>query len=258
VDAAAEKLARARGLAGKKIASPEYLEAARLQAEGARRQQRIASEALDAARSRLAVGRETLGRTRVTSPASGTVREVRVRPGETVAESSPVADIADPSTKLASVEIAPRGAGAIVPGAAARVTAGGATAAGVVRDVGANKTGGSPYVSVMIALPSAPGAWRPGMAAQARIDGTPREAVLAVPVAALASRPGNGAATDAVWVLAEGRARRRTVEIGGVGERLAEITSGLREGETIARGPVSVLRRLDDGDRVRVETRKGE
>jgi RND family efflux transporter MFP subunit len=255
VEAAARKLAQARGLAGKKIASPEYLEAAKLDVEAARRRQRTASEALDAARSRLALAREALVRTRVTSPAAGTVEAIRARPGETVAESSPVAEIVDVSTPVAKVEI--RAAGGIVPGAAARVTVAGAAAAGVVREIAANKTADSPYVTVMIALPSAPAAVRPGMAAQARVDGAPRDGVLAVPVGALAIRPGSGK-EDAVWVLADGRARRRAVVVGGVGERLAEITSGLREGETIAGGPASVLRRLDDGDRVRVDARRGE
>jgi multidrug efflux pump subunit AcrA (membrane-fusion protein) len=65
VDAAARRLSQARGLAGKKIASPEYLQSVKLEAQGAAREQEAASAALDAARSKLASARETLARTRV-------------------------------------------------------------------------------------------------------------------------------------------------------------------------------------------------
>jgi multidrug efflux pump subunit AcrA (membrane-fusion protein) len=95
------------------------------------------------------------------------------------------------------------------------------------------------------------------MAAQARIEGAPRPDVIAVPVDALEIRT-KGGARDAVWVLSEARAVRRPVEIGAVGEHLAEISSGLREGETIAAGPARVLLRLDDGERVRIASRRGE
>jgi RND family efflux transporter MFP subunit len=257
-DAAARKLARARGLAGRKIASPEYLQAVKLEVEAAGRDQRSAAAALGVARSKLAAARDALARTRVAAPASGTVEAVHVRPGETVAESTAVAEIADATAPLASVEVLRRSAaGVVVPGAAATVTAGGAAAAGTVRRVEANKTSDSPYVTVMIALSSAPAAVRPGVPAEARIEGAPKKDVLAVPVGALAVRP-RGAVRDTVWTLTGDRAHRREVEIGAVGERSAEIVSGLREGETIVAGPAAVLRRLEDGARVRIGTGKGE
>ncbi len=257
VDAAARKLARARGLAGKNIASPDYLQAAKLEAEAARREEQAASAALDVARSRLATARDALARTRVAAPASGAVVAVHVRPGETVAESKAVAEIADAAAPLASVEIPLRPAAAVAPGAAASVTAGGVAAAGTVRRVEANKTADSPYVTVMIALSSVPGGVRPGMAAQARIEGAPKGDVLTVPVGALAEPP-NGSGRGTVWVLSGSRVRRRPVEIGLVGARFAEIVAGLRQGETIAAGPAPALLRLEDGERVRIATGRGE
>jgi len=257
VDSAARKLSRARGLAGRKIASPEYLQAVKLEAEAAGREQQTASAALGVARSRLAAARDALARTRVAAPASGTVEALSVRPGETVAESNIVAEIADVTAPLASVEVPRRSAAVVAPGSTAKVSAEGAAAAGVVRSVEANKTPDSPYVTVMIALSSAPAAVRPGMAAQAKIEGAPRKDVLAVPVGALAVRP-SGGARDTVWALSDGRAVRRPVEIGAVGERFAEVASGLREGETIAVGPAGVLLRLEDGERVRIAAGKGD
>ena len=258
VAAAARKLAQARGLAGKKIASREYLAAAALDAEKAKGEQERARAALAAARSRLAAAREALARTRVAAPVPGEVAEVPVRAGETVSEKTPVAVVVDASTLLASVRASAPAAAGIGPGAPARVAAGGASAAGVVRTLEPNKTGDSPYVTVMIALTSPPGVLRPGMEARARIEGTPRDGVLVVPVSALAAPPRGVRGASAVWTVADGRVRRRAVEIGASGDRLAEVASGLREGEAIVGGPASAVRRLGEGDRVRVAARKGD
>jgi hypothetical protein len=106
---------------------------------------------------------------------------------------------------------------------------------------------------MMIALRTPPGDFAPGKAARARIEGPPRPGVLAVPLGALAAPRRAPAAV--VWTLERDRVRRRPIETGAVGDRLVEVRSGLREGETIVGGPAGVVRRLVDGDRVRV---KGE
>ena len=252
-DAATRKLQRARGLAGKRIASREYLAAAALDVEKAQGEQERAVAALGAARARFSAARDSLARTRVVAPAGGRVAEVRVRAGQTVSEGSAVAEIAEPFARV-SVEVRGRDAEGIAAGAPARVQAGRSEAPGVVRSVApANKTGGSPYVTVMIALATPTADLAPGRPARARIEGTPRADVLAVPLAALAgARRGTGAA---VWALDAERVHRRTVETGAAGESLVEVRSGLRAGETIVGGPASVVRRLEEGERVRV---KGE
>lgn len=258
IEAASRKLDAARGLVGKRLASREYLAAARLDVEKAVRERDSAAAALADARARLASAREALARTRVDAPVSGNVVDLRVRTGETVRENEAVAAIADPGALRAVVEAPAGAAGAIAPGMPARVTAAGVTAAGAVREVAApNKSGGSTYLTVMIALSSAPAALRPGMPARARIEGEPRPGVLAVPLSALV-RPSGAAPGAFVWTIAGARVRRRAIAVAAAGDRLAEVASGLREGETIVGGPASAVARLEEGDHVRIETRKGE
>jgi RND family efflux transporter MFP subunit len=251
-------LESARSLARGKLASREYLAAARLDLRNAERAKEAASASLGAARTRLAGAREALARTRVEAPAAGEIAAIRARSGETVSENEPVAEIADPGALRAAVDVPASAAAVLATGAPARVTAGGVEAPGVIRGIApSNKSGGSPYDTVMIALVSAPAALRPGMTARARLEGTPRAGVLAAPLGAIV-RPADPGAEPSVWVISGGRAHRRTVAVASAGDRLVEIASGLREGETIAGGPAAAVRRLREGERVRVAGRVGE
>jgi multidrug efflux pump subunit AcrA (membrane-fusion protein) len=53
-----------------------------------------------------------------------------------------------------------------------------------------------------------------------------------------------------IFVVADGRVQRRTVEVGYVGLNLTEITKGLTVGEQVI---VDELDRFNDGDRVKAE-----
>jgi HlyD family secretion protein len=58
---------------------------------------------------------------------------------------------------------------------------------------------------------------------------------------------------EGVFVILDGTARFRQVEIGISGERHFEILSGLEEGEDVVTGPYKAVRELEDGDPVKVE-----
>ncbi|MCL7962167.1 MAG: efflux RND transporter periplasmic adaptor subunit [marine benthic group bacterium] len=57
---------------------------------------------------------------------------------------------------------------------------------------------------------------------------------------------------EGVFVVADGLARFRPVEVGVAGDAYFEVLSGLEEGETIVSGTYQVIRDLNDGDAVQV------
>jgi len=61
---------------------------------------------------------------------------------------------------------------------------------------------------------------------------------------------------EGVYVLEDGRARFRPVEVGIAGDGYFEVLSGLTEGETVVSGSYQAIRDLEDGALVRVEEQK--
>lgn len=94
-------------------------------------------------------------------------------------------------------------------------------------------TGGVVSYPVTVSLDDVPAAVRPGMTADITITIDSAKNVLAVPSTAL--RGGNGAYT--VLVLgADGEPSAQSVEVGLIASDLAEITSGLTEGQQVVTG----------------------
>jgi len=253
LESASRKYARAIALAGKKMASGDYLQAARGDVARARAARDAASSSLASARERLASAREALSRTRITSPRDGEIVAVHAKIGETVTERLPVVSVAEKGSTIAvpipadSVRRFPPGSGASVRAAGSREEI-----RGEVRGlVAPNKTGDSAYVSVMIALPSSSSALAPGSAARVRIEGPPIAGALAVPISALSSPARVRRRESGVFLPLSGRARWRAVVVGVRDERFAEIVSGLAEGEEIVAGPFAAVESLSDGDRIR-------
>ncbi len=117
---------------------------------------------------------------------------------------------------------------------------------------------------------------RPGLSCKADITTGYREKAVAVPIQALTLRKasslepkpfGNRAAADrqaeqpeegkekelqGVFVVEDGSVHFREVEIGIAGDRFFEVKSGLSEGEEVITGPFSALRKLKNGDTIRI------
>jgi multidrug efflux pump subunit AcrA (membrane-fusion protein) len=88
------------------------------------------------------------------------------------------------------------------------------------------------------------GRLRPGMLAQVSIiTGAQPNALLVPREAVLGSPSPNGQA--AVVTLDNGRAARRTVRLGIVGDQMVEVTSGIVDGQVVAVGGANGL---NDGD----------
>lgn len=96
---------------------------------------------------------------------------------------------------------------------------------------------------------------RPGMSVRADIYTQSSAETLAVPVQAVlfdevADGDEGGEETTYVFVMQEGKAVRKDVEVGLSSDSDQEIVSGLEEGETVISGPFRVLRHLADGEAV--------
>ena len=63
---------------------------------------------------------------------------------------------------------------------------------------------------------------------------------------------------EGVFVISDGTARFRQVEIGISGERHFEIADGVTEGEEVVTGPYKAIRELEDGDPVKVKEASGK
>jgi HlyD family secretion protein len=84
---------------------------------------------------------------------------------------------------------------------------------------------------------------RPGMSAVTSLKVRTAEQAVAVPVAAVFAE----GRRDAVWVVEDGVARKRLVELGAEGESSVEVVSGLEEGERVVVGGAD---RVTDGERL--------
>jgi HlyD family secretion protein len=119
---------------------------------------------------------------------------------------------------------------------------------------------------------------RPGLSCKAEITTGYREKAIAVPIQALTLRKPSdlkprerkrrrGEPSDAiasndttnekeiqgVFVISDGKVEFREVKTGIAGDRFYEVLSGLKPGDEVVVGPFRALRRLRNGDRVKVE-----
>ena len=127
---------------------------------------------------------------------------------------------------------------------------------------------------VRISLQAPPDGIRPDLSATADVVTATRDDVLAIPIIALtlideedfeilenelvAADSARLAGRDAsqiegVYVVQDGIARFRPVEIGITGDNYFEVISGLEEGETVVSGSYQAIRELRDSSRVKIE-----
>ena len=194
----------------------------------------------------------------VRAPVSGRVLKIIAESEQVVAAGSPLVEIGDPSDLEITVDLLSRDAVRVEPGASARIESWGGegSLAAKVRRVeptGYTKVSAlgieEQRVRVVLDFADRPEAWRRlghGFRVVARIVVWRGEGVPQVPIGAL-FRSGE---SWAVFVMADGRARLRALEIGERNQRFARVVSGLGEGEAVILHPGEAVR-----DGVRVEPR---
>jgi HlyD family secretion protein len=209
---------------------------------------------VQSARATLAGSEEAAGEpTQVRAPASGRILRLYEECERIVTAGSPILEIGDPDRLEVVVDVLTEDAGMLDVGATARVTAsahGDTLDARIVRIEPSAFTKVSPLgveeqrVNVIVALDGAP-----VLGDRYRVDASlvswESEDVLLVPTSALFR-------TDSHWsvfLVEEGRARLRLVDLGHRGRSHAEVRAGLEAGDRVVLRPSEAV---EDGARVEV------
>ncbi len=201
--------------------------------------QQIASDeaSVASAEASLASAQQTLDRASLTSPADGTVVQVNIEPG--VAAPSGYAIVVQSRALEVSALFAESDVPSLAAGQAASISVpatGDQLSAPVTRITPvASTAAGSSVVSyqVIVDLEASPAAVRPGMSADVAVTTAAAADVLAVPAIAL---QGAGGGYTVRVLAADGSVQTRSVEVGLVTSSMAEVRTGLAEGERVIIG----------------------
>ena len=265
-----EKLAAGRFVSAGQLDTDRLeVRAAQKELDSATQDRHVAGHELEQARAALAAVRsDDDAMFAVRAPVAGRVLRVLQRSAGTVALGTPLLEIGDTGDMEIVAELLTADALRAAPGTPVRIErwGGDAPLAGKVRLVepaaftkisalGVEEQ----RVNVLIDIASPPERWRAlgdGYRVGVRIVALARDDALRVPVSAVfpstrAPAGEDGARAMAVFVVDGGRARLRTVEVGGRNGEDAWIVSGLRAGERVIVYPGDAV--TDGG---RVEARK--
>ena len=274
---------RARRLRQEKISSEEQLEAVELQLKSARLRVEQAQESLQQAEADLVKARDDLRKTTIYAPISGRVIELHAEEGEVVVAgtmnnpASVIATVADLSEILVEVDVDETEIVAVELGQEA-VTIVDAIPdeeyLGEVVEIGSSgfQKPSQPdvtYFKAKVLLADPDRRLRPGMSARTEIEVATHDNTLVVPIQSVVYRKPAGdddseeAEADAeevrvVFVVEEGIARQKRVEVGLSDATHAELLSGVEEGAMVVTGPQRTLKDLEDGDEVRIEEEDDE
>jgi HlyD family secretion protein len=259
--------------------------------EVARANAEAAEFAVDQARASLAEAEDRLSKTVFRAPMTGRVTRLSVEEGETVVvgtmnnPGSLVLTISDLSVVEVVVQVDETDVPKLTLGDSGRVQIDafpGREFRGVVTEIGNSairppgqqQTGQQQAVDfeVVLTLDSTDVQLRPDLSATAEIITEQRPGAMAVPIIALtvrqdtaataegSTRTTSGSASDVegVFVVRDGVAEFRRVEVGIAGREYFEVLSGLDEGETVVAGPYQLIRQLRDGDPVRRQERPAD
>lgn len=261
-----EKLAADRFVSASQLDTDRLaVRAAQKELDSATQDRHVAAHELQQARAALAAVRSDNDATfAVRAPVAGRVLRVLQRSAGTVALGTPLLEIGDTGDMEIVAELLTADALRAAPGTPVRIErwGGDAPLAGRVRRVepaaftkisalGVEEQ----RVNVLIDITSPPERWRAlgdGYRVGVRIVALARDDALRVPVSAVfpstrTPTGEDGARTMAVFVVDGGRARLRTVEVGGRNGEDAWIVSGLRAGEQVIVYPGDTV---TDGGRV--------
>ena len=234
---------------------------------------RSLQESLLQARAALDQSAELLSKTRIKSPIDGVVIQLDLKVGETVIAGttnipgSTMMVIADPSETLTEVQVDEADIAQVREGQSADIFAAAypdTPLSGTIQSIAsvARQTPGQASLSFLVKIlldEQDELIIRPGMSVRADIYTQSSEQTLAVPVQAVLfdenadkdSKDKEGKKEQTyVFLMQDGKAVRRDVEIGISSDSDQEIISGVKEGDTIISGPYRVLRNLNDGEAV--------
>ncbi len=268
IETLADRFERQKTMFAKNLVDEDSYESLKSELALAKVDLRSLQESLAQARAALDQSEDLLSKTRILSPIDGVVIQVDIKVGETVIAGttnipgSTMMVIADPSETLTEVQVDEADIAQVREGQNADIF----TAAypdtplsGTIQSIAsvARQTPGQASLSFLVKIlldEQDSMIIRPGMSVRADIYTQSSEETLAIPVQAVlydedADDEGKEEQTY-VFVVQDGKAIRRDVEVGISSDSDQEITDGLEEGEIIISGPFRVLRHLNDGEEV--------
>ncbi len=280
VSAADEKvrLARAEQLQTQGISSVEALEAARLRNTSADLAVQQAKEAVTQAQALLDKAEDDLRKTTIYSPLSGRVIALNAEVGEVVVSgtmnnpASVIGTIADLSEILAEIDVDETEVVHLAPGQPVVLHVDAIPDreyTGKVVEIGSSgySKPSQPDVTFFetkVLFDAPDDKLRPGMSARAEIQVATHADALAVPIQSVVERTPKAAGDTpaakkpapetVVFVVENGKAKSVAVKSGISDATEVEILSGLAGGEQVITGPYRALRKLEDGDAVKITT----
>jgi len=266
----ADRFERQKAMFARNLVDEDGYESLKSDLALARVDLRSVQESLAQGRAALDQSEELLSKTRIKSPIDGVVIQVDIKVGETVIAGttnipgSTMMVIADPSETLTEVQVDEADIAQVREGQSADVF----TAAypdtplsGTIQSIAsvARQTPGQASLSFLVKIlmdKQDSMTIRPGMSVRADIYTETSDETLAIPVQAVlydedTDQDEKGAKEQTyVFVMQDGKAIRKDVEVGISSDSDQEITDGLEEGELVIIGPYRILRHLMDGEDV--------
>lgn len=256
---AGREVRRRRELVQRQMITPEAMEQA-IQAETAARtaveQAQLAVQSLAAgnpgeaaARARVASARAQLAKTTIRAEVAGTVLTRNAEPGDLVQPGRVLFEIARAGDTEVLVPLDEKNLDVLATGQAAMCIADAYPARPFPARVSFIAPSVDPQrgtVDIRLAVTPVPGFLRQGMTVSVNVETGRRDRAMVVPNDALSARDGDRAE---LWLVANGRATRRQVQLGLRGLTETEVTAGLQAGDwVLADGQAA----LAEGGRVRV------
>lgn len=270
INTLSDRFERQKAMFAKKLVDEDSFESLKSDLALAKVDLRSLQESLAQSRAALDQSEDLLSKTRITSPIDGVVIQVDIKVGETVIAGttnipgSTMMVIADPSETLTEVQVDEADIAQVREGQSADIY----TAAypdtplsGAIQSIAsvARQTPGQASLSFLVKIlmdKQDTMTIRPGMSVRADIYTETSDETLAIPVQAVlfdedTEEDGKGEEEQTyVFVMQDGKAIRKDVEVGISSDSDQEISDGLEEGELVITGPFRILRHLNDGDEV--------
>ena len=255
---------RAEALAAERLLDQGSFDETRNQLQVARLELETSQEEFSRAQSALQDAREQLAKTTIRSPIAGRIVSLPIKVGETAVPSTSsfvgaqLAKIADTARIQAELKVDEADIARVSVGQRADVFAAAYpddALKGTVERIALAPTvegqGRAYQVTVALDVPAAM-ELRSGMSVRAEIVLGDGGKLAAVPVEAIISeKDGDGEATQYVWKVEDGTARKVEVDTGVSDDAWQAVTGkALAVGDLVARGPSRELRQLVEGDRV--------
>lgn len=276
------KLERMRRLETESIVSREQREALELEHQSAQQSVQQARQAIAQASADHKRANEDLAKTTIYAPLSGRVIALNAEQGEVVVSGtmnnpgSVIGTIADLSEILAEVDVDETEIVHVRTGQPVTVMVDALQDrefAGKVVEIGSSgynrpQQPDVTFFKVKVLLDQPDATLRPGMSSRAEILTATSKEVVVIPIQAAVERPplrdpkaDDEAAAPAgeeaeeiqvVFVVEQDKARQRPVTLGLSDATSAEVTSGLEAGDLVVTGPYRTLKKLRDGESVKI------